>query len=56
MAMEKNLKTPPESDPSKENRNISPGSETLPPPVGFEAMDPEDDGTVKAIDEETPAF
>jgi hypothetical protein len=56
MALEKNLKTPPESDPSKENRNGSPGSETLPPPEDFEAMRPKDDGTVKPIDEETPAF
>jgi hypothetical protein len=49
MALEKNLKTPPESDPRKENRNGPPGIETSPAPGDFE------DGTVKPINEETPA-
>ena len=56
MALEKNLKTPPESDPSKENRNGPPGSETSPVPEDFEDIRPKDYGTVKPIDEETPSL
>jgi hypothetical protein len=51
MALEKNLKTPPESDPSKENRNEPPGSEISPVPEDFEGIGPKDDGSVKPIDE-----
>jgi hypothetical protein len=35
-AQEKNLKTPPESDPRKENRNLRAGSETVPGPEDFD--------------------
>jgi hypothetical protein len=56
MALEKNLKTPPESDPSKENRNGPAGSETTPVPENFEDIRRKDDGEVKPIDEETAAF
>jgi len=35
-AQEKNLKTPPESDPRKGNRNLRAGSETVPGPEDFD--------------------
>jgi hypothetical protein len=55
-AQEKNLKTPPESDPRKENRNVPAGSETSPGPEDFSDIRPKDDGTLKPIDEETPGL
>jgi hypothetical protein len=55
-AQEKNLKTPPESDPRKENRNVPAGSETSPGPEDFNDIRPKDDGTLKPIDEETPGL
>jgi hypothetical protein len=48
------LKTPLESDPRKENRNVPAGSETSPGPEDFDDIRPKDDGTSKPIDEETP--
>ena len=55
-AQEKNLKTPPESDPRKENRNVPAGSETSPGPEDFDDIRPKDDGTLKPIDKETPGL
>jgi hypothetical protein len=51
---EKNLKTPPESDPRKVNRNVPAGSETSLVPEDFDVIRPKDGGTLKPIDEETP--
>jgi hypothetical protein len=53
-AQEKNLKTPPESDPRKENR--VPADETPLGPEHFDNIRPKDDGTLKPINihEETP--
>jgi hypothetical protein len=53
---EKNLKTPPESDPRKENRNVPAGSETSLVPEDFDDIRPKDGGTLKPIDEETPSL
>ena len=53
---EKNLKTPPESDPSKENRNVPADIETSPCPEQFDDIRPKDDDTLKPIDEETPGL
>jgi hypothetical protein len=50
----KNLKTPPESDPRKENRDVPAGGETAPGPEDFDDIRPEDDDT--SIDEENPGL
>ena len=55
-AQENNLKTPPESDPRKQNRNVPAGSETSPGPEDFDDIRRKDDGTTKPIDEETPGL
>ena len=55
-ALEKNLKTPPESDPNKENSSIPAGGETSPGPEDFDDIRPKDGGTLKPIDEETPSL
>ena len=55
-AREKNLKTPPESDPRKENRNVPPGSETSAGPEDVDDIRPKDDETVRKIDAETPGL
>jgi hypothetical protein len=55
-AQEKNLKTPPESDPTKENRNVPADIETSPGPEDFDDIRPKDDDTMKPIDEETPGL
>jgi hypothetical protein len=55
-AQEKNLKTPPESDPRKENRNILAVSEMAPGPQNVEDIRPKDDGTVQPEDQETPGL
>jgi hypothetical protein len=55
-AQEKNLKTPTESDPRKENRNAPAGSETSPGPEDFDDIRPKDDDTSKPIAEETPGL
>ena len=55
-AQERNLKTPPESDPSKENSSIPVGGETSPGPEDFDDIRPKDDGTVKPLNEETPGL
>jgi hypothetical protein len=55
-AQEENLKTPPESDPRKENRNVAAGSETAPGPEDFDDIRPKDGGGLKPIDEETPGL
>jgi hypothetical protein len=54
-AQKNNLKTPLESDPRKENRNVPAGSETSPGPENFDDIRPKD-GTSKPIDEETPGL
>ena len=48
-------KTPPESDPSKENQKM-PAGEIFPGPEDFEDIRPMDDGTVQTIDREAPAL
>jgi hypothetical protein len=53
---EKNLKTPPESDPRKENANVPAGSETSLVPEDFDVIRPKDGDTLKPIDEETPSL
>ena len=53
---EKNLKTPPESDPSKESRSVPADIETSPGPEDFDDIRPKDDGMAKKIDEETPGL
>ena len=53
---EKNLKTPLESDPRKENRNVPAGSENSLVPEDFDDLRPKDGGTLKPIDEETPSL
>jgi hypothetical protein len=54
-AQEKNLKTPPESDPRKENRNVPAGGENSLRPEDFDDIRPKD-GTSKSIEEETPGL
>jgi hypothetical protein len=53
---EKKLKTPPESDPRKENRSVPAGGETSPGPEDFDDIRPKDDDTLKPIDEESPGL
>jgi hypothetical protein len=53
---EKNLKTPPESDPRKENRNVAAGGETSPGPEDFDDIRPKDDDTLKPIYDESPGL
>jgi hypothetical protein len=53
---EKNIKTPPESDPRKENRNIPAGSEISPGPEDFEDIRPKDDSNIETMDHETPGL
>ena len=48
-------KTPPESDPSKENKKM-PVGEISPGPEDFQDIRPKDDGTVQTIDTETPGL
>jgi hypothetical protein len=55
-AQEQNVKTPPESDPRKENRNVPPGNEASPGPEDFDDIRPKDDDTVRKIDAETPGL
>jgi hypothetical protein len=55
-AQERNLKTPPESDPRKENRNILAGSEISLGPEDVEDIRPKDDNTVQPMDQETPSL
>ena len=47
-------KTPPESDPRKENRNKPAATEISPELEDFQDIRPKDDGTVQTIDKETP--
>ena len=47
-------KTPPESDPRKVIRNVPAVAEISPGPEDFQDIRPKDDGTVKAVNEETP--
>jgi hypothetical protein len=47
-------KTPPESDPRKENRNVPVASEISLSPEDFQDIRPKDDGTVQTINKETP--
>ena len=49
-------KTPPESDPRKENRTIPEGNQTSPAPEDFQDIRPKDDGVVQTIDKETPGL
>jgi hypothetical protein len=53
---EKNLQTPAESDPSKENRNVSTDTGTSPGPEEFDDIRPKEDDTLKPIDQETPGL
>jgi hypothetical protein len=46
-------KTPPESDPRKENRNIASRIEISPGPEDFQDIRPKDDGAVQTSDTET---
>jgi hypothetical protein len=55
-AQENNLKTPPESDPNKENRNVPADIGVLPLSEDFNGIHPKDDDTLKPIDEETPGL
>ena len=55
-AQERNLKTPPESDPRKENSNVPAGGETSPAPEDFDDIRPKDDGTLKPLNKETPGL
>ena len=48
-------KTPPESDPRKENRNMPVTGEIAPGPEDFQDIRPKDDTTVK-INKETPGL
>jgi hypothetical protein len=47
-------KTPPESDPRKENRSLPTATEISPGPEDFQDIRPKDDATVQTIDKETP--
>ena len=49
-------KTPPESDPRKENRNVPAGIEISPGAEDSKDISPKDDSTVQTIDEETPGL
>ena len=49
-------KTPPESDPRKENRIIREGNEISPGPKDSHATCPKDDGAVQTIETETPGL
>jgi len=55
-AQERNLKTPPESDPRKENSNIPAGGGTSLSPEDFDDIRPKDDGNLTPLDEETPGL
>jgi hypothetical protein len=55
-APEKGLKTPPESDPRKENRNIPAGDEISAVPEDFKDIRPKDDGKFQSMDRETPGL
>ena len=55
-AQEKDLKTPPESDPRKDNRNVSAGGEASFGPEDFDDIRPKDDGTVQPMNQETPGL
>jgi hypothetical protein len=55
-AQERNLKTPPESDPRKENSNVPAGGESSTAPEDFDDIRPKDDGTLKPLNEETPGL
>ena len=48
-------KTPPESDPSKENQKMPAGEISL-GPENFEDIRPKDDGTLQTIDTEAPGL
>ena len=48
-------KTPPESDPSKENQKM-PAGEISPGSEDFEDIRPRDDGTLQTIDTEAPGL
>jgi hypothetical protein len=47
-------KTPPESDPRKENRSIPATDEFSLGPEEFQDIRPKDNGKVQTIDKETP--
>jgi len=49
-------KTPPESDPRKENRKIPVASEISPGPEDFQDIRPKDDSRVQTINKETPGL
>jgi hypothetical protein len=49
-------KTPPESDPRKENRNTPALTEISPGPDDSQDIRPKDDGTVQTIHKETPGL
>jgi hypothetical protein len=49
-------KTPPESDPRKENRNMQAATEISPGSEDFQDIRPKDDGTVQTINKETPGL
>lgn len=55
-AQEKNLKTPPESDPRKENNNIPAGGETSPGPEEFDDIRPKEEDALKPLNAETPGL
>ena len=55
-AQEKNVKTPSESDPRKENRNVPPGNVASPSPEDFDDFRSKHDDAVRKIDAETPGL